>query len=324
MRKVVLFALSCVVPGCLAAPPIDEQSSPIIGGTIDNGDPAVVLLIHDDADGRHSCTGSLIAPTVILTAGHCTDGPQPGPQDTYQAFFGTDGINLVGQLEKIVSVVPHPQYDGKSRDHDVGVMILANPVAVPPIAVNMKSVPQSMVGEETRLVGFGRADPAQSSRIKRQVISEVQRVEPNLLFIGAPGKQSCSGDSGGPAFLMQNGKEVIAATVSGGDPSCTKGGDHTRVDTQASFLSKYLVQAPPPPPPPPPVPPSEDGGAAVDAGQAVDGSQRPVLLPDEGPTPTARGCSVGGSARRGGDAMIVALLALLLAGAMWRRALRSR
>jgi secreted trypsin-like serine protease len=322
MRKIILLGMSWVLSGCLGAPPIDEQSSEIVGGTVDNGDPGVVLLIHQKVDGTSTCTGSLITPTVILTAAHCTDGPPPGGQDSYLAFFGTDGQKMQGQTEKVIQIVPHPQYDGDSRDHDVGVMILAKPVAVPPLTVNMQPLAKSVEGADTRLVGFGRTDATTSgtSRIKRQVVSEIQRVEPNLLYIGAPGKQACAGDSGGPALLKVGGKEMIVGTVSGGESSCTTGGYHTRVDVQGAFLSKYLP-APSPPPPPPPADAGDSGapdaGTAADAGPVADASPPGARPPVYGPPPGGGGCSVAHSSHHESDVLF--LMLALAAGLLRRR-----
>jgi secreted trypsin-like serine protease len=313
MNKTVRLAVLCVLTGCVAEPSIGEDTSPIVGGTVDTGDPGVVLLIHENSGNESTCTGSLVANNVVLTAAHCVqpdeDAP-PGGVDRWSVFIGYD-FSKGGELVPVAQVVPHPQYDGKSREHDVGVAILAKPATTAsPIAVNMKSVPTSFEGSETRLVGFGRTSATISgNRIKRQVISRIQRVEPATLYIGDDGRQSCKGDSGGPAFLMQSGREVIVGTVSGGPDTCTQGGYYTRVDTQGAFLSKYLSQ-----PPAPPTPPAGPGSAIgnenmtgmTNPGATVDPpSSRP---PGEGPAPTLGGCTLAGPAPRVGGPLVLMFL----------------
>ena len=51
---------------------------PIIGGTIDPDDPAVVSLAYlSYGTFHHICTGTLIAPQLVVTAGHCTTAIRP-------------------------------------------------------------------------------------------------------------------------------------------------------------------------------------------------------------------------------------------------------
>jgi hypothetical protein len=62
------------------------------------------------------------------------------------------------------------------------------------------------------------------------------------------GKNTCNGDSGGPAFANVNGELFLAGTTSYGDVNCTQYGVDTRADAFAGFLG--ASQAPPPMQPP--------------------------------------------------------------------------
>src|SRR3954471_11310247 len=55
--------------------PDESTSSELQGGTKDTGDPAVGMIWYE---GGGFCTGTLIAPTVVLTAGHCVQDPIVG------------------------------------------------------------------------------------------------------------------------------------------------------------------------------------------------------------------------------------------------------
>src|SRR5207248_5816393 len=59
---------------CACASPesahVSKRSSPIIGGTTDSGHAAVVLLYN--SQNSSLCSGTIIAPNVVLTAAHCT------------------------------------------------------------------------------------------------------------------------------------------------------------------------------------------------------------------------------------------------------------
>jgi hypothetical protein len=64
-----------------------------------------------------------------------------------------------------------------------------------------------------------------------------------LIGYGDATHNTCEGDSGGPAFLMRNGKEVIAGVTSFGDQNCQVGGADTRVDAYWDSFIKPHIQA---------------------------------------------------------------------------------
>jgi hypothetical protein len=71
---VALVGLAVGLGACDApAPPTAELVRPVVGAEVTTGDPGVVALIDGGGTGYVFCTGTLVSPRVILTAGHCID-----------------------------------------------------------------------------------------------------------------------------------------------------------------------------------------------------------------------------------------------------------
>ena len=73
--KRLLILLGVVVTVLALAVPVAAITR---GGAPDDGEhPYVGLMVADDADGNPlwRCSGTLISPTVFVTAGHCTEAP---------------------------------------------------------------------------------------------------------------------------------------------------------------------------------------------------------------------------------------------------------
>ena len=117
----------------------------VTDGKLDGNDhPAVVLLLME-VGGRPAfrCSGTLLSPTVLLTAGHCTNNFPGAPYTGMRVFTESDvqagqgktnnypfaGPNAV----EAVAWAAHPQYETASFVfHDVGVVILQAPGVVLP------------------------------------------------------------------------------------------------------------------------------------------------------------------------------------------------
>jgi secreted trypsin-like serine protease len=126
--KKLLPALAAII-GLLVILP--SPAIAITDGTPDTGNrfPFVGLLAFRDADGEymHRCSGTLLTPTIVLTASHCTDGTSV--VHAYFSFQVPDDFR-----ESPVGVVgtPHtnPLYNPNTLDNDASVVVLSTPVSL--------------------------------------------------------------------------------------------------------------------------------------------------------------------------------------------------
>jgi V8-like Glu-specific endopeptidase len=289
-----LLVLSLFAAACGAVPPdgprVGEVQRPIIGGTVDNGDPAVVLVIAQDRQSESLCTGEVVSPHVVLTAAHCVDPDIVGAGVTFSIFLGSDVNNSRQANNQSLYVdVRETHYDSSfdpnqlQSGHDIGVLITAQPINVTPLPMNRTALTQNDPGSSIRLVGYGVSSGTDqlgsTAGTKRQTTTTLYDFDSLLLYFNDGSHNTCEGDSGGPALLKQGEVEVIAGITSFGDQGCSTGGADTRIDVfAASFVDPYIKQfdgqvilVPPDMAQAPPAHPDMGGSGAM-SGQAKPGT----------------------------------------------------
>jgi len=243
----ILIASSVGLGACSAVGPRDgeEPSSSRRGDAIVNGQetsdyPATGLMLHD---GQGSCTGTLVAPRTVLTAGHCVEQADPS---SLSFGFGAAEDQLE-QVVQVVSAVQHPNWDSQQLANDVAVLTLAEDAPVQRVSMNPK-MDSSWVGKTVTLVGFGVTDgPSQTGfGTKRMVDVTIDQVDATSLhYTTEQGKTACNGDSGGPAFVEENGNLLVVGVTSYGDEKCQEFGVYTRVDAYLDFIYGEIAKAGP-------------------------------------------------------------------------------
>jgi hypothetical protein len=269
----ILGALFCgllVVAGVVIAQP----ASAITNGQRDEVHTNVGVIRFTTAAGRFRCSGTLISPTVVLTAGHCTGDDGQHPATNVYVSFNTDlpldplaaGITPAESAARAANYItgtahPDPGWDGKlsiAKQHDQGVVVLDAPATTkwpgitpaPLLPVGTLDANQGQLKDQTfTLVGYGveigdkKAQVVVTERrfttsLLKNVQDEVATFQINDRDANAGGG-SCFGDSGGPVFL---GQYVAGDASFVNSLTCNATGGYQRVDTAYSraFLEQFI------------------------------------------------------------------------------------
>jgi secreted trypsin-like serine protease len=249
----------------LAAP---RQAQAITHGTKDgDAHPYVGMVIFYDANGArmYRCSGTLISPTVFLTAGHCAEGLPDRPAAKARVFFQSE-VDTNTSSFVTGTPVPNPGYAEsfgggviQPISHDVAVVILDFPMAGPFGQLAPAGTLDQLTGPKYNnltfdVVGYGVQDwkPALRAETVRYWATP-KRLTENSATVGdnyikhsenngnVNNGGSCNGDSGGPIFLA--GTRIIVGVTSWGiDPNCAGPGFGYRTDIAESldFLGLFL------------------------------------------------------------------------------------
>jgi V8-like Glu-specific endopeptidase len=223
----------------------------VVGGTPDGNDhPAVGGLVADQAysDGTWIyCSGSLISPTVFLTAAHCGEGGSDRVRVTFSSSYEDGDKTYTGTFHA------DPAYPGPSGDpHDIAVVVLDRAVTgITPVKLpKANSLSGLRSGTQVVGVGYGAYEVTNQpgghqylyNDIRTEGTGSLNSVDKNWLRISENSAQGwgggCFGDSGGPNFI---GNVEVGTTITG-DSICRSTNTALRLDTPASrdFLKAYV------------------------------------------------------------------------------------
>jgi V8-like Glu-specific endopeptidase len=235
---IAVIGLSCLTAGCSDAPPaplptVDARTQ-IVNGSTDSGDPAVVGIT---GFGQLFCSGTLIAPTVVMTAAHCLPPNIPGNYNDIEIFFGTDYYDGDGTLIPVVEGWTNPGWSEQVLEDDIGLVRIQSAGPATPIGLN-QTLSGADDGAEMRIIGYGvTSDGGSNSGLKRQTSGNISRIDPATFEMSFTPGGTCSGDSGGTTLIDRGGTEVVAGIHSRSD--CFSVSIDTRVDRYLDDIAAF-------------------------------------------------------------------------------------
>jgi secreted trypsin-like serine protease len=196
-----------------------------------------------DESGAY-CSGTLISPTVFLTAAHCgTEGDTVSV--TFDSTYTSSSKTYEGTFHQ------DPDFNtggGRQRDpHDIAVVVFERAVKgiTPADLPTLGQLDDLDKGTNFTAVGYGvSSGRGTDAGMRRFAVSRLSATTPNYLELSQKGKKgsggTCYGDSGGPNFL--GGTNIVAAITITGDAMCKSRNSVLRLDTEEAqeFLGQYV------------------------------------------------------------------------------------
>jgi secreted trypsin-like serine protease len=231
----------------------------ILGGSAVRGSEFDDCVAVGD-DETWGCTGTLIAPDVVLTAGHC--------EALHTRVFVGNDVRKRGRIFRIRRHIRHPRFTERYRN-DVMLLILDNKIpGVKPRPIAAAALIDAAT--DGRVVGFGTTDvegtrgygikrqtdvPVVShacrGRVKSKSDATVYGCHAGLEIVAGKAlllRDTCKGDSGGPFFLADaRGRWFLAGVTSRGtdlaETMCGDGGCYVRADQYEDWIESETKKA---------------------------------------------------------------------------------
>lgn len=224
--------------------------------------PWMVALVYAGRDSHKGqfCGGALIDEQWIVTAAHCTEGLAP---EEMEVVLNTNNLaDNSGERFTVNRIIEHENYNPYTNDSDIALLHLTEEAVYETIPLVQSSDPNRLTVPMTRATAigwgstayYGGYDPEELRQVTVLIVPPrialraygVNGYTINMIAAGVPngGKDTCSGDSGGPLMVLDSSGEnwVLAGITSWGTGCARPGypGVYTRVSRFTTWVETHI------------------------------------------------------------------------------------
>ncbi|MBN1944440.1 MAG: trypsin-like serine protease [Bradymonadales bacterium] len=246
LALIVLALTGCQIDKQEGAGPIsyDTFYTPIVNGTrqpqvvdlTDSQIRAIGWLYPARSPSLAFCTGTLVAPDLVVTARHCISGLSGG-----DIGFGV-GLEPTEPEGLFLSSAIYPNFQVDAAMILLAEDATAGDVEITPIPINQVAIDETFIGTAVQAGGYG--DTYDETRTGRWFATVyVYDVDDRWIVIDGRGEQGiCFGDSGsGLIHTDAEGNPVVLAVEAEGDSTCVDIDYMTRLDTIYDWIGPILA-----------------------------------------------------------------------------------
>jgi secreted trypsin-like serine protease len=225
-------------------------------------------VFHEGAGEGFLCTGTVVAPNVVLTAAHCAEDVRTGARFSASGYAVVTGnVDFAASSRQVLGVsltVVYPSFDRFDAAGDAALLILSTPTTAPPIALASRrsSAARVAAGRYALMTGWGETfaggPPPRELRWAHTTVQSTSYCRAHtrlflareeLCTLDAPAlhTDACFGDSGGPLLgaVPGSGEVIELGVASHLYTQCLPSSPavYTRADLISGWVGDWIASA---------------------------------------------------------------------------------